>query len=184
MSIQKWGFFSVPHLLWHRTSAYTCNGHLRGVRTRGTHTICRAFGSAAVTACFYDLGLSRLGSELPTFRLRGEHSNLLRHRRGLNEMHKKIVLSLLILVIFKYDIKNIYCFVCWQLLFRNTSLTNFCPLDLTASDKSFVLGSDEMHHKNGTYKGMYHVNFHAGFLNWVILLFIWDRLKGLKSTYL
>ena len=31
---------------------------------------------------FYDLGLSRLGLEHPTFRLRGESSNPLRHRRG------------------------------------------------------------------------------------------------------
>ena len=37
--------------------------------------ICRAFGSGAVTTCFYDLGLSWLGFELPTFRLRGERSN-------------------------------------------------------------------------------------------------------------
>ena len=29
----------------------------------------------------YDLGLSRLGFEHPTFRLRGERSNPLRHRR-------------------------------------------------------------------------------------------------------
>ena len=39
-----------------------------------------AFGSAAVTTCFNDLGLSRLGFEHPTFRLRGKRSNLLRHR--------------------------------------------------------------------------------------------------------
>ena len=28
MVIEQWGFFSVPHLLWHRASVY--NGHLRG----------------------------------------------------------------------------------------------------------------------------------------------------------
>ena len=28
LSIEQWGFFSVPHLLWHATSVY--NGHLRG----------------------------------------------------------------------------------------------------------------------------------------------------------
>ena len=27
MAIERWGFFSVPHLLWHGTSVY--NGHLR-----------------------------------------------------------------------------------------------------------------------------------------------------------
>ena len=35
-----------------------------------------------ITTCFYDLGLSRLGFEHPTFRLRGQRSNPLRHRRG------------------------------------------------------------------------------------------------------
>ena len=42
-----------------------------------------ALGSGGVTTCFYDLGLSRLGIEHPTFRLQGERSNTLRHRRGL-----------------------------------------------------------------------------------------------------
>ena len=32
---------------------------------------------------FYDLCQSRLGFEHPTFRLRGQRSNPLRHRRGL-----------------------------------------------------------------------------------------------------
>ena len=35
-----------------------------------------------VTTCFSVLGLSRMGFEHPTFRLRGERSNPLRHRRG------------------------------------------------------------------------------------------------------
>ena len=34
-------------------------------RTRETHTYCRAFSSGAVTNCFYDLGLWRLGFEHP-----------------------------------------------------------------------------------------------------------------------
>ena len=34
------------------------------------HTYCRAFSGVAVTTCFYDLGLLRLGFEHPTFRLR------------------------------------------------------------------------------------------------------------------
>ena len=41
-------------------------------------------GSGAVTSCFFDLCLSRLGFEHPTLRLRGERSNPLRHRRGAN----------------------------------------------------------------------------------------------------
>ena len=39
-------------------------------RTRDTHTYHWAFSSGAITTCFYDLGLSRLGCEHPTFRLR------------------------------------------------------------------------------------------------------------------
>ena len=35
MAIEQWGFFSVPHLLWHGLSVY--NGHLRGPVTL-THT--------------------------------------------------------------------------------------------------------------------------------------------------
>ena len=52
-------------------------------RTHDTQTNCQAFGRGAVTTCFYDLGLSRLGFEHPTFRLQSERSRPLRHRRGL-----------------------------------------------------------------------------------------------------
>ena len=38
--------------------------------------------SGAVTTCFYDFGLLRLGFDYPNFRMRGERSNRLRHRRG------------------------------------------------------------------------------------------------------
>ena len=54
----KFNLFSA-HLLWNGASVY--NGHLRGLVT-----YCRAFGSWAVTVCFYDLGLSRLGFEHST----------------------------------------------------------------------------------------------------------------------
>ena len=47
-----------------------------------THACCLAFSSGAVTACFNDLGLLRLGFEHPTSRLRGQRSSPLRHRRG------------------------------------------------------------------------------------------------------
>ena len=50
--------------------------------TRDTHTYYRAFNNGAVTTCFYALGLSWLGFEQPTFRLQGERSSPLRHRRG------------------------------------------------------------------------------------------------------
>ena len=36
--------------------------------------------AVCLATCFYDLGLSRLGFEHPTFR--GERSNPLRHRHG------------------------------------------------------------------------------------------------------
>ena len=76
MAIEQLGFFSVPHLLWHGASVY--DGYLRRPVTHH----CRAIGSGAVTICFNDLGLSRLGFEHPTFRMRGERCNPLRHRRG------------------------------------------------------------------------------------------------------
>ena len=42
-----------------------------------THTCCRTFGSGAVTTCFYELGLSRMGfSEIYRF-----------HRDNLTLMH-------------------------------------------------------------------------------------------------
>ena len=50
-------------------------------RTRNTHTLCRAFGTGAVTTCFNDLGMSLLGFDHPTFCLLGERSYRLRHRR-------------------------------------------------------------------------------------------------------
>ena len=67
---------SVSHLLWHGASVY--NGHLRGPVTSDTHNYCRVFGSGAITTCFYDSDLLRLGFEHPTFRLKGEHSRPLR----------------------------------------------------------------------------------------------------------
>ena len=55
---------------------------------RDTHTYCRAFDTAAVSTCFYDLGLSLLKFEHQIFRLRGERSNPLRHRCGLVDQMK------------------------------------------------------------------------------------------------
>ena len=45
------------------------------------HTYCRTFSCGAVTTCFYDSGLSRLGFEYSIFRLRGESSHPMHHRR-------------------------------------------------------------------------------------------------------
>ena len=65
---------ALPHLLWHGASVY--NGHLRG--------------SVALTPDAERLaeelslpGLSRLGFEHLTYRMRGERANRLRHHRGL-----------------------------------------------------------------------------------------------------
>ena len=78
ISVEQWGFFNVPHLLWNGASVY--NGHLQW--PVALTTLCRAFGSGAVTSCFNDLGLSQLGFEHPTFRMWGERSYQLRHRSG------------------------------------------------------------------------------------------------------
>ena len=77
MVIKQWGFFNVPHLLWHGASVY--NGHIRGPVTLTPK--CRAFSRGAVTTCFYDLGLSRLGFKHPIFHLQGKRYKPIRHRR-------------------------------------------------------------------------------------------------------
>ena len=68
MATEQWEFLSVPNLLWHGWPM--------------TLTPIAERCSGAVTNCFYDLGLSRLLFEHPTFRLRGERSNPLCHRRN------------------------------------------------------------------------------------------------------
>ena len=79
MSIEQWGFISVPHLLWHEASIYY--GYLRG-----PVTLTPIAERLAVKLCHY---LSRLGFEHPTFRLRGQRSNPLRHRRGVRDWKQK-----------------------------------------------------------------------------------------------
>ena len=69
MAIEQWGFFSVPHLLWHGSSVY--NGHLRGPVTL-----------TYIAERFSDLGLSRPGIRTSNFHLRGGRSSRLRHRHG------------------------------------------------------------------------------------------------------
>ena len=76
-------FFNLSLLLWHGASIYNC--HLRGPVTLTPNAEFLAvwqFGSGAVTTCFYDLDLWRLGFEHPTFRLRAQRSYPLRHRSG------------------------------------------------------------------------------------------------------
>ena len=70
MSIELWGFFSVPRLLWHETS--DLNGHLRGPVT--LTPIAERLAMELSLLAFYDLCLSWLGFEHPTFHLRGVNS--------------------------------------------------------------------------------------------------------------
>ena len=93
MDLEQWGFFSVPHLLWHGASV---NGRLRGPVT---NTFCWAFSSGAVTTCLHDLGLSWLIFEHPTFRLRGERSSPVRHRRNPPPFLSASVVQLVELII-------------------------------------------------------------------------------------
>ena len=83
MAIDQWGFLNVPHLLWHGASVY--NGHLQVLVT--LTPIDERLAVEQSLPYFYDLGLSRLGFEHPTFRLRGDCSNPLRHRRGFHLLH-------------------------------------------------------------------------------------------------
>ena len=80
-------------------------------RTCDTDTLCRAFSSGADTTFFNDLGLSQLGFEHQTFRLRGQRSNPLRHRRcriRCNTSVGKFVLHLLEL---SFDLYIIYSYI-------------------------------------------------------------------------
>ena len=67
--------------------------------TRDTHTYYRPFGSATVTTCFYDFSPSRLIFDNPTFRLQGEGSNRLRHRRGLKWVVVFVLLHVMLLTL-------------------------------------------------------------------------------------
>ena len=80
----SWPFSSEGSFAIHAYCKSRIRYKLSSPRTSDTHICCRAFSSGAVTTCFYDLHLSRLGFEHPTFRLRGQRSNPLRHRRSDN----------------------------------------------------------------------------------------------------
>ena len=67
-------------VIWRATPTVTQGVRLlwSSPRIHDTRTCCRGFSSGAVATCFNQLGLSRLGFEHPTYRLRGECSNPLR----------------------------------------------------------------------------------------------------------
>ena len=74
---------------WRAANFDLYSAFLASLRTHDTHTYFWAFGSGAVTTYFYDLALSRLIFEYPTFFLLGERSNRLYHRRGLLDFNSK-----------------------------------------------------------------------------------------------
>ena len=59
-------FFSVLYILWQGAFVFNC------LRTSDTYIYSPAFGTGAVSTCFYDSGLSRLRFKHPSFRLRSE----------------------------------------------------------------------------------------------------------------
>ena len=65
MTIEQWGFFNVPHLMWHSSSVY--NGNLRGPVT--LTPIAQLLKVELSLPVFTTL--LRLGFEHPTFRMRG-----------------------------------------------------------------------------------------------------------------
>ena len=73
MVIEQWGFYSVPHLLWHGSPVYY--GYFRGPVTPTSVAKCLAV----------ELSLLVLSTQVkqPTYRMRGERSIRLRRRRGL-----------------------------------------------------------------------------------------------------
>ena len=79
---QSWPLSSESSLAGHTTATWGIRLRWSSQMTRDFHTYCRAFSNGAVTTCFYDVGPSRLGFEHPTFRLRDQRFNRLRHRRG------------------------------------------------------------------------------------------------------
>ena len=70
---------SEGYLVWHEAAVYIL--YLRGPVTLAS--IAERLAVELSLYLFYDLGLSWLGFEHLTFRLRGVRSNPLRHRRGI-----------------------------------------------------------------------------------------------------
>ena len=76
IAIEQWGSLACH--------TYCDTGHpfIMVISEDPWHNYCRTFSSETVTICFYDLGVSRLGFEHPTFHLQSKRSSPLRHRRG------------------------------------------------------------------------------------------------------
>ena len=93
-----------------------------------------------MTTCFNDLRLLRFGFEHPTFRLRGQRFNLLRHRRGLPDQHYCIVLYINTPKSYMLQGETNFVFFCFYFVFAYktyfkkfdfTHITlNMCPCEL------------------------------------------------------
>ena len=88
MVIEQWGFFSVPHPLWLGAtyimviSEDPWHSHLHLERL-----------AVELSLPVYDLGLSRLGFEHPTFLLRGEGFNPLHHHCDCFVFWREFIIS-------------------------------------------------------------------------------------------
>ena len=98
IAIEQWGFFSVPHLLWHGASVY--NGHLQGLVSLTSNAQRLA---VELSLPVFMTGLSRLGFEYLTLCMWGLRSNRL-HPHGLMFMYWS--LSHCAPVVFRIHIKN------------------------------------------------------------------------------
>ena len=76
MTIEQWGFFSVPHLLRHVASVY--NGHLWEPITLTPTAECLAI---ELSLSAFTTGLLQLGFTHPIFSLGGKRSHPLRYHR-------------------------------------------------------------------------------------------------------
>ena len=113
VTIEQWGFFSMPHLLWQKHPFKMVISE----DSRHSHLLLW-FSSETVTICFYDLRLSRLGFEHSFFRLQGQCSNPLRDCRGWIQMYEQTrKFKVIISTIFKINlsIKNLFNKISLQL---------------------------------------------------------------------
>ena len=122
MTIEQWGCFNVPHLLWHGPFLY--KGHLRGPLALTPV----AFGRGAVTTCFNDLGLSRPDIE-PWSPAHEANALPLSHRGGV-----------VVVVVFQSisKAKRYQAVIVWRLDFGAITYEQFKDLAWVASKRGEV----------------------------------------------
>ena len=79
MSFEQWGFFSVPHLLWHGASVYNMVNSEDPWHSQPLPSV-KQWNFRYLFLRL--LGLSLMEFEQPTFRLLGDNSNRLHHHHG------------------------------------------------------------------------------------------------------